>query len=162
MWSLLYLFLIMLTAALILSFTVGRWRSAKDSQKVRAAALGYIDDLERRYEEFVRKRLTLAYVKEEDWPDHQEELVKEAKEIVKPDIDALAAFIAGFPFRIAPSTHPPSIFRNLKNTSEELLSRKLKRQANNIREQLYQDFEDAAKADLKNRWLDYQVGERLG
>ena len=161
MWSLLFLFLILLSAALILSFTVGRWRSAKDSQKVREAALGYIDDLERRYEEFVRKRLTLAYVKEEEWPAHQEDLVKEAKEMVKPDIDALAAFIAGFPFRIAPSTHPPSVFRNLKNTAEELLSRNMKRQVNGIRELLYRDFEDAARADLKNRWLDYQVGERF-
>lgn len=161
MWFFLFLIVALGAAAAITALTIGQWRSTKDSNQVRDAALDYLDDLATKYENFLRKRLTLAYVKDEDWQNQQAQIITEAKEVVKPDIDALAAFIAGFPFRITPTTHGPSTFRNMITTAEELLAKGNKPPSQEVRKLLYADFEDAMRADLAQRWLDFQVGEQL-
>lgn len=161
MWFFLFIVVALGAAAAITALTIGQWRNTKDSNKVRDAALDYLDDMADKYEDFLRKRLTLAYVKDEDWQSQQDLIIREAKEVVKPDIDALAAFIAGFPFKISPTTHQPSTFRNMVTTAEELLSKSPKRSSNEIRSLLYTDFEDAMRSDLSRRWLDFQVGEQL-
>lgn len=150
-------FLLVLIIPVIAFVWIYRLMAAREKQK----ALRQIDGLAERYHEFIRKRLTLSYLKEEDWKTEKDIIMDEAKEAMKPDLDALASIILAASYQVSSGDRQHVTFPNLSAATEELLSKRQKPAASVVKEQLYASFEDAMKADLSSKWLDFQVGERL-
>jgi hypothetical protein len=151
------------TASIIIIAAFGAffWLYYQQAQQAQRQAHGQIQELTERYQEFMRKRLTLSFVREEDWQQQKETLVQEAMEVMKPELDALAAMIGSSSYRFSPQGQRVERFQNLMSIAEELLSKSRKPTAGRISERLYAAFEDAMRADLSARWLDSQVGEQL-
>lgn len=152
-----YFFLLLLLGLAVIGLM---WYLRRHDDERSERLKGLLDTLERRYDQFMKQRLTLAYIKDDDWQAAREQLIAEALEILKPTLDALAAQVSGSAFATRELRLDSDIFHNVSATAEALAQQRgLPR--SQARQELYGAFGDAMRADLANRWLQYQTGDRL-
>ena len=145
---------------LILASTALVWWYRRLTDQRSDRLHGLLQQLQDRYERFMKQRLMLAYIKEDAWQDERKKLVDEALEILKPNLDALAAQVSGHSFQAAELNFDSPVFNNVAAEAEALAQQRGTTRAES-RQELYRSFRDAMRADLANRWLEYQVGDRL-
>jgi nitroreductase len=152
-----YFFVLLLLSGLIVGF-LWWYRRATDQRSDHLREL--LRQLRAQYEHFMKQRLTLAYIREDDWQDERQKLVAEALEILKPNLDALAAQVSNGQFWVRELPLDDAVFSNVAAEAQAMAQQRgLARPE--AREELYRAFSEAMRADLAHRWLTYQTGDRL-
>ncbi|MEO1450474.1 MAG: hypothetical protein AAFV07_13165 [Bacteroidota bacterium] len=121
--------------------------------------------LEESYQQFVKKRLTLAMIEEQDLESGFEKIKGEAMQVLKPQIDSLISLVEAETFQNMRLQFKPRFF-----VSAKILVEKFSRtpsaglsaeQQQQNRDQLRMAFQDGIMADLTQQSLALKTGEKL-
>lgn len=133
--------------------------------KARKEISSVFAGVESTYLAFIKKRLTLAMIEEQDMETGFEKIKAEAMQVMKPAIDSLWTLIEGDTFQNMRLNVTPEVFVSAKilvekfsRTPSNSLSAE-QRQQNH--DQLLLAFQDGIMADLTQRTLAYKTGEKL-
>jgi len=152
-----YFFVLLLLSALIAGLL---WWYRRSSDQRSDHLRDLLRQLRDQYEHFMKQRLTLAYIREDDWQEEREKLIAEALEILKPTLDALAAQVSNGQFWVRELSLGDTVFNNVAAEAQAMAEQRGIARPD-ARQELYRAFGDAMRADLANRWLAYQTGDRL-
>ena len=141
------IFIVALVIILYVLFKL--WKSASGfSAKVN----DFLKDIDATYDDFIRKRINLAYLEDKDLKAETSAIKSEALVILKPQISALIHHLQSGDNQELNISHKSTHFSGLP----ALLK------SNTVREeQIYKSIEESIEASISARILDLKTGENL-
>ena len=137
--------------------------SQKDSSKAGEQAAVLLAEIDKSYDDFVKKSITSIILKENNFNIDQEELSRQVLQYLKPYIDALIAHINMTSYASVKINYSSPFFRNISSLIELMFqvsqSYKDKKLSHEDRNEIYSAFSDGIKSDIISRVLDLKSGD---
>lgn len=149
----------------LLVVLVALYFSNKDSNKAGKKAAILLAEIDKRYDEFIRRSINSVILKDNNFDIDQEELSRQAMQYLKPYIDALIFHINTTFYSSVEVEYESPYFQNATSITKQMFmasqQNKTKKLTTQEESQIYQAFADGIKSDLISRLLDLKSGNAI-
>jgi hypothetical protein len=139
--------------------------SNKDSNKAGKQAADLLAEIDKRYDEFIRRSINSVILKDNSFNIDQEELSVQALQYLKPYIDALIFHINTTFYSSVEVNYESPFFQNATSITKQMFVVSQQNKSKKLTEQeeskIYQAFSDGIKSDLISRLLDLKSGNAI-
>lgn len=153
---------IIVILALVVGFMIFAFMGTKESKKAGEKAGKLLGKIEDKYNDYVDRELTQAVLREEQLSADREKILEELSLVLKPDIEALIAFINSTVYSGARTNYQARYLSNIPHVVNELFekSRKSKESVLDTEDErrLYEAFRTGIKSDLTQRLNNLESG----
>jgi hypothetical protein len=147
--------------ALLLAFVLLYW-FRRDLIRAERRAKDLLKQLDEKYADYVKRRLTLNFIEEEAPGKETENIKQEALRLLKPTLDALLSHIEAVQRKDVSIEHESAYFGNVTSLAAAYLARRRRDLLSaEVRAEFYDALATAIEADLADRVLDQKTGEKL-
>lgn len=154
--------LLALGVAFVLFIMFALWL---ESRRARKKATLLLQDIDRKYADYLQRRLTLAAIEDKDIASELVDIQEQGMIILRPEIDGLVAYINATSSPFVTLTYRSPFFSNAVALVEELFAASRQNVSKVLSddqiERLRGSFSSGIEADIASRILSYKTGEKF-
>jgi len=157
--------MIYFVVVVLLVVLVALYFSNKDSNKAGEQAAVLLAEIDKRYDDFIRKSINSVILKDNNFNIDQDELSQQALQYLKPYIDALIFHINTTFYTSVEVNYESPYFQNATSITKQMFiasqQNKTKKLTPQEESDIYKAFADGIKSDLISRLLDLKSGNSI-